>query len=119
MIQSTVLNVHKATVERKYSLLTGRNLHQHLNLEGQPSASTSWGLRGQESGDNKHHNRIPAEKGKHEVMTTIMSYEHGEQREQIIQGPRCLYYPHGVISFAASSHSVFMQNNQDKAKQMK
>jgi len=45
--------------------------------------STSWGLRGQGRGDNKHHNsrynsRIPAEQEKHKLMTTIMSYVHGE-----------------------------------------
>ena len=37
---------------------------------------TSWGLRGQKRGDNKHCNTrpgIPAEKEKHKLMTTIMS----------------------------------------------
>ena len=70
--------MHEATVGRKTSLLTGRNLHQNQNQEGRPSTSPSWGVRGQERGDNKHHNirpEIPAEK---ELMTTIMSYEHGE-----------------------------------------
>jgi len=73
--------VHKAAVERKNSLLTRRNLHQNQNQEGRPSASTSWGLRGQEIGDNKHRNTrpgIPAEKEKHKLMTTLMSYLHGE-----------------------------------------
>jgi len=40
--------MHEVTVERKNSLLTGRNLGQNLDQEGRPSASTSWGLRGQE-----------------------------------------------------------------------
>jgi len=52
MIQSPVLSVHEATVERKNSLLTGRSVHQNQNQEGRPSAWTSWGLRGQERGDN-------------------------------------------------------------------
>jgi len=50
-----------------------------------PSASTSWGLRGQERGEDKHHNtrpRIPAEKEKHKLITTVMLYVHGAQREQ-------------------------------------
>ena len=58
-------------MERINSLLTGQN------QEGRPSASTGWGLRGQEIGDNKYHNTrpgIPAEKEKHKLMTTMMSY---------------------------------------------
>jgi len=51
--------VHEATVKSKNSLLTGRNLHQNQNQEWQPSAWTSWGLRGQERGDNKHRNTRP------------------------------------------------------------
>jgi len=39
------------------SLLTGRNLWQNQTQEGWPSASTSWGLRGQERGNNKHHSK--------------------------------------------------------------
>jgi len=37
--------------------------------------------RGQERGDNRHHNTrsgIPAEKDKHEFLTTMMSCVHGE-----------------------------------------
>jgi len=59
-------------VERKNSLLTGRNLLQ--NKEGRPSASTSWGLRGQKRGDNSTitPGQIPAEREKHKLMTTMM-----------------------------------------------
>jgi len=86
-VQSPVLSVHEATVERNDSLLTGRNLHQNQNQGGRPSASTSWGLRGQKRGDNKHRNtiqRIPVGTGKHELMNTIMSHEilNGGKREQ-------------------------------------
>ena len=73
--------MHKATVERKNSLLRGRDLQQNQNQEGWPSASTDWRLRGQERGENKHHKTrpgIPAEKEKHKLMTTLMSYIHGE-----------------------------------------
>ena len=65
------------TVDRKKSLLTGRNLWQNQTQGGRPSASTSLGLRGQERGDNKHRNTrpgIPAGKEKHKLMTTIMSH---------------------------------------------
>ena len=75
LVQSPVLSVHEATVERNDSLLTERNLWQNQTQEGRPSASTSWGLRGQKRGDNKHHNtirRIPVETEKHKLMTTIM-----------------------------------------------
>ena len=64
-IQSPVLSIYEATVERKNSLLTGRNFCQNQTQEGWPSASTSLGLRGQERGDNKQHNTrpwIPAER---------------------------------------------------------
>jgi len=47
-IQSSILSMHKPTVDRKNSLLTGRNLWQNQTQEGRPSALTSWGLRGQE-----------------------------------------------------------------------
>ena len=46
---------------------------------------------GQKRGDNKHHNTrhgIPAEKEKHKLMTAIMSYVHGVQREQ--REERCI-----------------------------
>jgi len=42
--------MHEATVERNNSLLMGRNLWQNQTQEGWPSASTSWGLRGQKRG---------------------------------------------------------------------
>ena len=54
-------------VERKNSLLKGRNLQQNQAQVGRPSASIGWGLRGQERGVNKFHNTrpgIPAEKEK-------------------------------------------------------
>jgi len=50
------MTMHMATVERKNSLLTGKNLWQNPTQEGQPSALNGWGLRGQERGDNRHHN---------------------------------------------------------------
>jgi len=37
-------------VERNDSLLRGRKLWQNQTQEGWPSASTSWGLRGQKRG---------------------------------------------------------------------
>ena len=52
--------------KKKKSLLTGRSLHQNQNVR--PSASTGWVFRGQERGDNKHHDTrpgIPAEREKH------------------------------------------------------
>ena len=57
-VQSHVLSVHEATVERNDSLLTGRNLWQNQTQEEWPSASTCWGLRRQKRGDNKHRNTI-------------------------------------------------------------
>jgi len=69
----------EATVERNNSLLTGRNLQQNQTQEGWPSASTSWGLRRQERGDNKHRNtiqRIPVGTGKHKLLTTVLSPVH-------------------------------------------
>jgi len=88
--------VHKATVKRKNSLLTGRNLWQKQTQGGRPSASTSWGLRGQERGDSRHHNTRPgtlAEKDKQKLMTTILLYVDREKREQseescIMGGPQ-------------------------------
>ena len=77
-VQSPVLSVPEATVERNDSLLTGRNLWQNQTQEGWPSASTSWGLRRQKKGE-KHHNtirRISVGTGKHELITTIMSHVH-------------------------------------------
>jgi len=71
--------VHEATVERNDTLLTGRNLWQNQTQEGWPSASTSWNLRGQKRGDNKHHNtiqRIPVKMGKHKLITFIMPNVH-------------------------------------------
>jgi len=63
-------------VERKkHSLLTGRNFHQNQNQEEWPTASTSWGLRGQKRWDNRYHNTrpaIPAEKEKHKLIPKIM-----------------------------------------------
>jgi len=57
-----MLSMHEATVEmqgRKNSLLTGRNLQQNQIQEGQPSVSTSRGLRGQDRGVKKHNNTWP------------------------------------------------------------
>jgi len=54
-------------VERKNSLLKRRKLWQNETLAGWPSASTSWGLRAEERGDNEQHNTrpgIPAKKEK-------------------------------------------------------
>jgi len=68
-------------VERKNSLLTGRNLKQNRTQEGRSSASTGWGLTRQKRGGNKHHPTrpvIPAVREKHRMMTTIMSYVHAE-----------------------------------------
>ena len=75
--------MHDVTVGRKNSLLTRRNLWQNHTQEGRPTASTSWGLRGQERGDDKHHNTrpgTPAEKEKHKLITTIMSYVQREKK---------------------------------------
>jgi len=72
--------MHEASVERKNSFLSGRNLWQNQIQGGWPSASTSSGYRGQERGNNKHHHTkpgIPAEKEKHTLMITIMSNVHG------------------------------------------
>jgi len=69
----------EVTVERNDSLLRGRNLWQNQTQEGWPSASNSWGSRGQKRGDNKHRNtiqRIRVETGKHKLMTTIMPNVH-------------------------------------------
>ncbi|KAK5598624.1 Adenylate cyclase type 3 [Crenichthys baileyi] len=46
MKQSLILSMHVATVERKNSLLTGRNLQQNQNQSQceRPSATTDWGL---------------------------------------------------------------------------
>jgi len=74
-----------------FPFLTGRNLWQNQTQEGWSSASTSWGLRGQKRGDNKHHNtihRIPVETGKHKLMTT-MSYEErkgGKKESKVRKG---------------------------------
>ena len=49
--------------------------------DSEMATSTGWSLRGQERGDNKLHNTRPgilAEKEKHKLMTTIMSYVRGE-----------------------------------------
>ena len=80
-IKSLILIMHDATVERKNSLLTRRNLWQSQTERGRPSASTSRGLRGQERGDNRHHISrpwTPAEEEKHQLKTPIMSYVHAE-----------------------------------------
>jgi len=77
--------MHKAMVERKNSLLTGRNFWPNQTEERRPTASTTWLLRGQERGDNKHNNSksgIHSEKEKYKLMTTIMSYVHGEQNKE-------------------------------------
>ncbi|MEQ2243518.1 T-box transcription factor tbx15 [Ilyodon furcidens] len=42
--QSLILSMHVATVERKNSLLTGRNLQQNQAQCERPSATTDWGL---------------------------------------------------------------------------
>jgi len=60
--------VHEATVERKNSVLTGRNLWQNQTQEGWPSTSTSWGLRRQKRGDNKHHNTRPTQVNDNNVI---------------------------------------------------
>ena len=78
-----MLSMLEANVERNDSLLTGRNLWQNQTQEGWPSTSTSWGLRGQKRGDNKHQNiiqRIPVGPGKHKLMTTIMSHVHNKSK---------------------------------------
>ena len=54
----------------KNSILTGTNLRQTQNQEGRPSASTGWGLRGQEKGDNKHHNARPGIPAVREIRET-------------------------------------------------
>ena len=59
-------------VERKNFLSTGKNFHQ--NQKWCPSASTTWGLRGQERVDTRP--GIPTEKEKHKLMTTIYMYVH-------------------------------------------
>ncbi|MEQ2314362.1 hypothetical protein AMECASPLE_011312 [Ameca splendens] len=46
------------------SPLTGRNLQQIQTQDGQPSSFTSRGLRGQESGTNKHRSTKPSILGK-------------------------------------------------------
>ena len=76
-VQSHVLSIPEATVERNDSLLTGRNLWQNQTQEGWPSASTNWGLRRRKRGDNKRCNtiqRIPVGTGKHKLISTIMSH---------------------------------------------
>ena len=78
-VQSPVLSVHEATVERKKLSFNRKKPPSEPGRA--PSASTSWGLRGQERGDNKHRNtrpEIPAGREKHKLMTTMMykmSYE--------------------------------------------
>jgi len=44
--------MHEVTGERRESLFTGRNLWQNQTKGEHPCASTGWGLRGQERGDN-------------------------------------------------------------------
>jgi len=86
---SSILSMHEATKDEETS---GRTRLRKGGLD--------WlGLRGQERGDNKHHNTkpgIPAEREKHKLMTTIMPYVHRKWREQnegrcILGGPPAVW----------------------------
>ena len=73
----------RGSCEKKKLPLTREKFWQNQTQEGWPSALTSWCFREQEWGDNKHHNtrpRIPAEKEKHKLMTTIMLFVHREKK---------------------------------------
>ncbi|KAK5619732.1 hypothetical protein CRENBAI_008211 [Crenichthys baileyi] len=52
--QSLILSMHVATVERKNSLLTGRNLQQNQAQCERPSATTDWRLERTEQRHKKN-----------------------------------------------------------------